>query len=304
MKMKPNTFPVVVALLLGGCATSPSVQVHKSDADIELSRHGQPVLTYTLRPPPNSGLPLMAGGYFHPLKTPAGVVVTDFVPEDHKHHRGLFLAWVEMHGTKDADFWGWGAHAPVKDRRIVNRSVTMQRNGFVARNDWIAEDTVLLEEELGATSGFESGVNVLDLKYRLLPKTDLTLSRWAFSGFCLRVRKEGDIRIASPNGLVTLPNPSHVKPESDWPDAAWYACEQHLPNGQAIGAAVINHPSNPRTLWHNHRDVRMINPCIVAPGEVKLRAGQPLVLRYRVVTFDGAIPARELDKLAAEFSGR
>ena len=186
----------------------------------------------------------------------------------------------------------------------MNRSVTERRDGFIARNDWVAEDVVMIEEELAATSRSEGGVNVLDLKYRLLPRTDITLSRWAFSGFCLRVRQDGDIQIASPNGLVTLPDPSHVKPESDWPDAPWYACEQHLPGGQIIGAAVINHSSNPRTLWHNHRDLRMINPCIVAPGAVRLRAGQPLVLRYRVVTFDGGIPARQLDGLAADFSAR
>ena len=36
----------------------------------------------------------------------------------------------------------------------------------------------------------------------------------------------------------------------------------------------------------------VINPCIVAPGPVTLKAGQPLRLRYRLITHDG--PPHEL----------
>ena len=184
------------------------------------------------------------------------------------------------------------------------RRVTPTLNGFSALNDWVAEDTVIIEEKLTATSTSEDGLNVLDLEYQLTSKDGVTLSRWAFSGFSLRGRKDGDIRIVSPAGLVTLPNPGHTKPESDWPDAPWYASEQTLPDGSRIGAAVMNHPSNPPTLWHNHRDMRMINPCIVAPSEVKLAAGQPLVLRYRVVTFDGVVPVGKLNALSPGFSAK
>ena len=74
-----------------------------------------------------------------------------------------------------------------------------------------------------------------------------------------------------------------------------------LPDGTQITSAVINHPRNPPSLWHNHRDVRMINPAITAPGEVKLKRGQPLVLRYRVVAADGSVPTALLNSLADEF---
>lgn len=213
-----------------------------------------------------------------------------------------------MHGVKDADFWGWGEHAPVKDRRIVNQRlrprITDESVSFGADNTWEADGTVVINERLEASVRDRDGVRVLDLIYRLTPPADLTLSRWAFGGFCLRVRKEGDIRISSPAGPARYPAPSHLKPESDWPDATWYACEQTLPDGRQIGAAVINHPKNPPTLWHNHPDIRMINPCIVAPAEAKLKASQPLVLRYRVVTFDGQLPKAALDKLSAEWANK
>ena len=74
------------------------------------------VLRYQTEPDPK--LSMKTGGYIHPLSTPSGIVLTDVAPSDHKHHRGVFLAWVEMHGAKDADFWGWGQYAP-RDGRVI-----------------------------------------------------------------------------------------------------------------------------------------------------------------------------------------
>ena len=141
--------------------------------------------------------------------------------------------------------------------------------------------------------------NILDLTYTLTPRSDIKLSRWAFSGFCLRTTREGTVSFHSPKGIVTLPNPSHLKPESDWPDEKWYASQTQLPNGKTIGGAVFNHPENPATLWHNHRDIRMINPCIVAPREIELKKNVPLVLRYRVIAFDGLVPTDFLNQQAS-----
>jgi hypothetical protein len=267
---------------------------------------GRQILEYQLRPPENTKLSVESACYFHPVSTPGGVVVTELAPSDHPHHRGIFLAWVEMHGKQDADFWGWGEHAPKKDRRIVNRSVseplsTAAGGGFQAVNEWLAETNVVITERLRTVARAEGPASIVDLVYSLTAKNDLTLSRWAFSGFCVRVRKDGKIEAEGPDGPVKLPNPKHTEPGSDWPAAAWYDYSITLDDGKTVGAAVIDHPQNPPSLWHNHRDVRMLNPCIVAPGPVTMKAGAPLVLRYRVVVHDGATPRELLNKLAREW---
>ncbi len=275
-----------------------------SDAVVVRDAKGLVALEYHLKRPAGSDLVVDSGDFFHPLTTPSGVVVTDLVPSDHKHHRGVFLAFVEMHGNQDADFWGWGEHAPIKDRRIVNRRIiptaAPQQVKFVAGNEWMADGEVLVDENVNVLLTDNEGMRVLDLTYTLTPRSDLTLTRWAFSGFCVRVRKDAEVLgVFSPAGKSELPNPSHLQPDSDWPDAPWYAFSQKLPDGRVFGAAVINDPKNPPTLWHNHRDIRMLNPCIVAPAEVKLEKGRDLVLRYRVVTFDGEVPDTKLNKLTA-----
>ena len=277
---------------------------------ITVSDRGKPVLVYQLERPADSKLPVEGAGYFHPVTTPGGVVVTDVAPKDHPHHRGIFLAWVEMHGRKDADFWGWGEHAPIKDRKIAfaNTGGTFASSNdasFSVRNEWLAEREPLVHEDLAASVLPEPSAKayVIDLTYTLTPTADVTLSRWAFSGFCVRTRGEGKVMAYGPGGEMKLPNPSHVKPESDWPAAPWYGYTLKFDDGKVAGVAVIDHPKNPPSLWHNHRDIRMLNPCIVAPAEVKLNANQPLVLRYRVVAHDGPASKEQLDKLAREWRG-
>jgi hypothetical protein len=278
---------------------------------------GRVALRYQVEPLADIGLPVDSACYFHPLSTPAGVVVTDVAPPDHPHHRGIFLGWVEMHGDGglDGDFWGWGAHAPIKGRRIVNREVKLlpageQKDesvaGFVARNEWVAGETVMVNEELRAEARFaEPSAHVLDLTYTLTAPKDLRVARWAFSGFCVRTTREGpEPEAHGPDGMVKLPNPSHVDPSSDWPAAAWYGYTLRPGGADAppVGVAVIDHPNNPPALWHNHRGVRMLNPCVAAPGELTLNAGQPLVLRYRVVAHDGPTPGELLGRLASEWA--
>ena len=258
------------------------------------------VLGYQFEKPANSKLAVESACYFHPFTTPKGVVVTDVAPSDHLHHRGIFLAFVEMQGAKKADFWGWGEHAPKKDRKIVNELVSgLEANadsaGFEAVNLWQAEGETLIREELSCKVSRKEMAHILDVQYQLEPKANLTLAQWAFSGFCLRVRNAGKLTSFGPEGEVKLPNPNHMQPKSNWPDARWYAYELELPEG-TVTAGVASPAANPPTTWHNHRQTRMINPCIVAPAAVDLKGGKPLKLSYKVVLADGPCDVQGLSR--------
>ncbi len=285
-----------------------SFKIHReANKIIVRNQAGTPILRYQLERPAGSALTVESGCYFHPLTTPSGFVMTDEAPSDHLHHRGVFLAWVEMHGKKDADFWGWGEHAPKTGRKIVNQKISQMRAGkdrasFRAQNAWMADGTILLKENLETKITQSGSANILDLRYRLETPSDIKLAQWAFSGFCVRTRKAGVVEAFGPDGIAKLPNPKHTEPSSDWPSAPWYAYTLKMPDGKTAGVAVLDHSSNPPSLWHNHRDIRMLNPCITAPSAVTLKAGKPLVLRYRVVVADEAIEAEKLNRLRDEWS--
>ena len=289
-------------------AESAVLKIDQSPESVRIfAAEGREMVRYQLtRPTQGSAAAAESGCYFHPLATPAGIPVTVVAPADHKHHRGIFLGWVEMHGKKSGDFWGWGEHAPTMGRRIVHRALKEVRSAgekasFIALNDWRAEEETLLREELHARVQTSHAGTILDLTYTLTPPGDITLARWAFSGFCARLRTDGKARLTSPSGAVTRPSPNHMKPDSDLPDELWYDLSTTLPDGKVVGLAVINHPQNPETLWHNIASITMLNPCIVAPQAIELKANRPLVLRYRVVAHDGEPNKGSLDTAAAEF---
>lgn len=302
----------VVVLFLGSAvvahAAGESFRVARTAEAVVVRAGEREVLRYQLRKPADSALTVDSACYFHPVATPGGTVVTDVAPDDHRHHRGIFLAWVEMHGAgRDADFWGWGKHARKEGRQIVNRAVTGLAGGrrarFRARNEWQADGTPMVREDLQVALQGTGPAHVLDLVYTLTPVEDVRLARWAFSGFVLRARKDGSATFEGPDGPVDLPAPKHTDPETDWPAAAWYGVTLALPDGGVASTAVIDHPRNPPALWHNVAGIRMVNPCIVAPGEVRLRAGRPLVLRYRVVLQDGPLDRDRIQHLARQFRG-
>jgi hypothetical protein len=284
-----------------------SFAIDKTGEAVIVRAGDKEVLRYQIAPPRGTALPIETAGFFHPLATPAGVVATDLAPDDHKHHRGVFLAWVEMHGAKDADFWGWGKYAPTEGRRVVVRKVEGLAGGKTARfraaSEWRADDTVLLREALSAALRADGAAHVLDLTYAITPAADTRLSRWAFSGFCVRGRKDGDVEsVADPDGAVDRPPPNHMKPETDWPAKAWYGYTTKLKDGATVALAVVDHPRNPPSLWHNALSIRMLNPVIVAPGEVTLKAGKALTLRYRVVVQDGPLDRALVERLAGEWA--
>ena len=90
-------------------------------------------------------------------------------------------------------------------------------------------------------------------------------------------------------------------PELNWPPAPWYGYVIKLANGKTVGAAVLDHPSNPPSTWHNSRRLWMLNPNIAAIAPFMIRANAPLTLRYRVVVHDGVTPTAVVDKLSDEW---
>jgi hypothetical protein len=184
----------------------------------------------------------------------------------------------------------------------VNKGVRKGDATTTVENHWTAEGETLMKEVLTYGHRVEGAASVLDLVYVLSTDADVKIAKGAFSGFCLRMRKDGKATVEGPEGEVKRPAPHHMKPETDWPAQPWYGYQVTLPDGAQLGGAVIDHPKNPPALWHNAASIRMINPCITAPGEVVIKAGEPLTLRYRVVAWDGALPREQLTSLAQSWS--
>ena len=97
---------------------TPSFRLEKSSHGKKLvTNDGRTVFQYMTQKPVGTNLSANSTCCLYPLNTPKGVRVVDLAPGDHRHHRGVFLAWHAMEFVKRADFWGWGEMAPTEDRK-------------------------------------------------------------------------------------------------------------------------------------------------------------------------------------------
>ncbi len=271
---------------------------------------GRTVFRYMTKKPAETNLTANSVCCLYPVYTPKGERAVDFAPGDHRHHRGVFLAWHALSaGRKRADFWGWGHFAPTEGRVIENRSVELaeadaEHARLAVCNNWNVDGETAIEEKLSVEVREMRGVFIVDLDFQLAPTVDVQLDETAFGGFCVKGRKDGQPKYVGPDGPVTLPRPHHLKPGTDWPAAAWYDYVLKLDGGGMIGVAVIDHPGNPQSLWHNLEPIAMLNPCIVAPGAVRIAKGKTLRLRYRLVVHDGPAPMALIRSLSKQWRGK
>ncbi len=299
--------------------------VHSQDGFEVRTPDGREVFDYVTRKPSNIGLTAPSASYFHPVETPSGETVTNVAPDDHPHHRGIFLGFLnsEFHtpvdpsdapglpsGTFDihrADFWAWGFFAPRENRVIQNRDVSLlhadsKHAELEIHNDWLVEGKKMLEETDRVNVSERDGVYVIDLAYRLAPIYNYVIWQTAFGGFAVQGMKYGDSYYSAPWGKVAFPAPYYSNPESDWPSEPWYDYTVRLKSdGKTVGVAVLDHPLNPPTRWHN--TVWLLNPCISSYRPVTIHPGAPLILRYRVVVHDGPPPTKLLQELSEEWDG-
>jgi hypothetical protein len=289
---------------------------------------GRVVWEYLTKKPEGTALTIDSTACFHPVNSPSGERITAFAPDDHPHHRGIFFGWHDAEfrtpitsrgptsplfgwNITKADFWGWGVYASREGRVIQTKSIQLNSADAKAatveiHNDWTirgnnGSSRTWATEKLVATTSEREGVYVMDLTYTVTPVVDYVLFKNAFGGFDLQARKDGQSYYTNSDGPVKYRDAHYSVPESDWPAATWYGYVITLANGKTVGAAVLDHPSNPPSLWHGSRGLWMLNPSITAFGTITIHPDQPLTLRYRVVAHDGATPTALVDKLSDEW---
>ena len=196
--------------------------------------------------------------------------------------------------TLRGDFWGWGKFAPTEGRVIVNKDVRLARADATSAeiavdNDWVIGNQTVMREATTIRAGEDQGARVLDLTYRFTSDYDVKLNRMAFTGVCFRCRKEGPYTFADSKGRSRCRIPTRRNRRSDWPARDWYSHTSRSPAARLVASALIDHPSNPPSLWHGARLVSFLNPAS-RHRRRDIPAGRTLTLRYRAVAHEAGSP--------------
>jgi hypothetical protein len=66
--------------------------------------NGQVVFEYMIKKPEDIGLTAPSAAYFHPVNTPSGERISNVAPDDHPHHRGIWLGFMDSEFHEPFDF--------------------------------------------------------------------------------------------------------------------------------------------------------------------------------------------------------
>lgn len=104
-------FVIITAVLFWGFAgiveAGGTVTVDKINEGYQFSEDGKPVMFYRVKAKLSEKGTHSRANYCHPVHGLDGKVITEDFPNDHLHHRGIFLAWHQVYtGRKRIrDMW-------------------------------------------------------------------------------------------------------------------------------------------------------------------------------------------------------
>ena len=301
-------------------------------AQVRVAQHGIEVISVEIKGKPFTEFfigPENNKPYLHPLRAASGKIVTRGYPmedipgetHDHPHHRGLWFSHGDVNGF---DFWA-----------------NEQRGGKFGR--------IVLKKVNGVTSGKESGAIDATFEWRdptgkpLLsearvttfysqPKTrtmDFDITLTAIEKVTFGDTKEGTfaLRLASALEEPRADAPTQPKRTGHmvdsqgregekliWGQRADWVDYYGAVDGEALGVAIFDHPSNPRhpTYWHargyglfaaNIFGLHDFEHDNTKNGSLTLAPGETLRFRYRVVIHPGDVHSAHIAKLYADYAG-
>jgi hypothetical protein len=234
--------------------------------------------------------------YVHPFYLPDGAPITLDSPADHVHHRGVMLAWSEVNGF---DFWGEtnpGRHGLIVHQRF-ERMENKPSPLLTSVEHWVAEGRVLLVEHrtVSAPAISEDAVWLewrSELEAADAPVT-LSAKDHVYNGLGMRFTGSMD-----GGGVLNARGTSEID-KANGEQAAWCAYHGRSEKGGIAGAAIFDHPSNPRhpsPFFVMSKPFGYLSAAPTFREPFDLRHGRPLRLRYAVVSFLGEADPTKLDR--------
>ncbi len=269
-----------------------------------------PILPSTTGTSPEDEAPLpMAGGratydwaarrrpFVHPLRTPAGDLVTVDAPADHPWHHGL---WFAVKFVDDDNFWEEMAPYGVVRHRGRPTVAGGPAAGRVAGQlDWIRPDretVALREDRTWSWAALDPGAYTLDLRTTLRSDRDVVLDRTPFTtwggygGLTLR---------GAPDWVDTrlLLGGVGVRDRVLGETAPWCDISGRFPSGRHGGVLLLDHPANRRTpvpwygstrneLYGDDGWSNFLCAAFLFHEPLELAAGEVLEVRHRVICHD------------------
>ncbi|MCZ9883204.1 DUF6807 family protein [Arthrobacter sp. B2a2-09] len=243
--------------------------------------------------------------YLHPVRTLAGVKVTDHLPADHPWHLGAGFAFQDVNGT---NFWGGKTYTRAAGRyeerqdhgHIIERSTTSGPGLLEQELSWQAPDGAELLRERRTTRSRAIDLRTwqLELRTELTAVVDSSLGGPGSNGALGSGYGGFFWRLPACAGAEVFTAEGRGEPEVHGSTSPWLAWTADFPEGPAT--LVFAAPAEAQDPWF----VRMADYPAVASAlawdrPVDLAAGDPLVRSFTVWIVDGTLSPAEVAELTA-----
>ncbi len=267
--------------------------------------------------------------YFYPVIGPTGAPVirhwpvTDRRPDeddDHPHHKSL---WYTHGAVNGVDFWADGKGKIVHDK-FIEISSGPKAGVIKSQNNWIAPDGKLICTDTRTHRFYSRPEGTM---------MDFEVTIQASNGqVTMGDTKEGSMAIRLAPTMQLAPSKAMkangkaakghiINSEGQTDGAAWAKratwCDYYGPvDGEVVGVAIFDHPSNPRhpTWWHV-RDYGLfaVNPFGIhdfekgkpaGTGDLVIPAGESVTFKYRFYFHKGDEKQGKVAELYREYAGK
>ena len=275
--------------------------------------------------------------YLHPVRSAQGTVVTRGFPmrrdipgesTDHPHHRALFFAHGDVNGV---DFWSeaeFAEKAPVQvagktyqasehlhhGRTVFSKLEEMKGGGdsgsLRARFQLVGPDGKTLAEQTQAyTFRGDGTTRTIDCEFTFHALNQpIKLGDTKEGTFAIRVVKS----LEEPAGRM-LDSRGRSGEMAIWGRRAAWVDYSGAVDGERLGIAIFDHPSNPKhpTYWHARGyGLFAVNPFgerdfyndPKRDGSITIEPGGALTFRYRVLIHEGDASAARIAEAYAQYA--
>lgn len=290
------------------------VTVVKEADGVKLNLGAATILRYqtTAKAPAGVGGNFLRGGYIHPLFTPAGLLVTDDYPGDHRHHHGIWSAWAHTHFEgRQMDFWNMGGgSAKVDFESLAATWEGAVHGGLRARHlhtdlrapggpkTALREEWVVTAYQLAAAGATAPAYFVFDLDstQEAASASPVNLDQYIYGGFAFR----GSAQRATASFLTSE---GRDRGAGDNTTGRWCYVGSRI-DGKPAGYVVLGHPGNfraPQPMRINPTDP-FFSFSPVKPSGFTIMQGSPYVTRFRIVVVDAAADKALFDRLWNDYA--
>lgn len=284
----------------------PACLAGQSKAVISLD--GAELVVYQSAPltNPKGGEIFQGSNFIHPLKTPSGFTVTDFQPDDHLHHFGLWWPWkyLEIEGRQIL-FWelqrGEGIVQAVQadplPGGLLTQSVYLDRKASGGVRVRLSEHTRIVAGPVvdNPVRGYPLD---LEITQRVVGDAPVVVSQYRYSGFGFR----GTPLWKLENSHL-LTSAGHERPDANGTPARWVRAEGQTDADAWAGTLLMSHPENHaypekiRTWNQQHGGSIFVNFNPVMDASWTLQPGQSYRRRYRVFVYDDRLSTEAAEAL-------